>query len=229
MQAVALCLGYAGRGAELPAQCQEAALIAQGALDRIEDAMLFHQTGGQRAACVPGMAQQMATGRGDHYLVMQLVAVHQLHDRLQHGTSLCAGAAIDFQLIVLELRKRLKQLLQGGSRAGLFPAGRAEAGVQTVHLFGGMARDLAHDPGGALQGRVVDHHQLVVSGQVQVQLHPCDTGLQRLVKARQGVFRRLATGAPVTVYEHAAPQLLRLWWRTACTTWSYSKYTLKPG
>src|SRR5690554_2197999 len=205
MQTMALGPGYAGRGAEFPAQGEKAALVAQGAFYRIEHAVLLHQPGGQGALAVSGLAQQVAAGRGNHHLVLQLVAAYQIGDRLEYRAGLALGAALYFQLIVLELREGLEQLLKGWNGAGLGPVLQTQAGIHAAQLFGGMGGDAAANTGSTLQGRVVDHHQLVIGGQVQVQLNAGDSGLQGTGKTGQGVFRCFAAGTPVAVYEHVAP------------------------
>src|SRR5690606_39631749 len=91
-------------------------------------------------------------------------------------------------------------------------------------LTGGMGGDLALDAGGALESGIMDDHELMVTGQVQVQLHPPDAGLQRLAETGQGVFRGLPAGASMAVYQHGFSQLdWRRCCRTLCTTLSRSK------
>src|SRR5471030_555547 len=68
------------------------------------------------------------------------------------------------------------------------------------HQFRGvMLYDLATAIGGALEGRVVDDHQLAVPGQVQVQLATTHAVLEAFFEAGQGVFRCFAFGAAVAV------------------------------
>src|SRR5690554_7478098 len=141
MQTVALGPGYPGRGAEFPAQGEKAALVALGAFYRIEHAVLLHQPGGQGALAVSGLAQQVAAGRGNHHLVLQLVAAYQIGDRLEYRAGLALGAALDFQLIVLELREGLEQLLKGRNGAGVGPSFQTQTGIHAAQLFGGMGGD----------------------------------------------------------------------------------------
>src|SRR5690606_37242864 len=102
---------------------------------------------------------------------------------------------------MLELSTFAEQLFQGRDGAGGVPAGQPETGVQARQLTGGMGGDLALDAGGALESGIMDDHELMVSGQVQVQLHPPDAGLQRLAETGQGVFRGLPAGASMAVYQ----------------------------
>ncbi|MCY1306556.1 hypothetical protein D9M70_564210 [compost metagenome] len=92
----------------------------------------------------------------------------QLLDR-QHGPrGPHPRCALHFQLPVLELAL-LEQGRQARDGAGLVPARTAQAGVIALQFLGVVFRYLAAAPGGALQAGVVDHHQLAVAGQVQVQ------------------------------------------------------------
>jgi hypothetical protein len=65
---------------------------------------------------------------------------------------------------------------------------------------------LAAPVGGALEGRVVDHHQFAVHGQVQVQFAAAYAVLEAFLKAGQGVFRCFALGAAMAVDQgHVLP------------------------
>ncbi|MNN88181.1 hypothetical protein D3C81_2058330 [compost metagenome] len=53
--------------------------------------------------------------------------------------------------------------------------------------------------GGALEGRVVDHHQLVIRRQVQVEFAALDPMLEALAKTVQCIFGGFALGTAVAV------------------------------
>lgn len=91
--------------------------------------------------------------------------------------------------------------MESRDRRRPYPAGAAFARV--VGDQGGRVvfGDLAAAAGGALQGRVVDHHQFAVAGQVQVQFATVDAMLQAALEAGQGVFRRFALGAAMSIDE----------------------------
>jgi hypothetical protein len=58
---------------------------------------------------------------------------------------------------------------------------------------------LATAAGGALEGRVVNHHQLAITRQVQVEFAAGHAVFQATLEAGEGVFRRFALGAAVAV------------------------------
>ena len=70
-------------------------------------------------------------------------------------------------------------------------------GPQLLQLGQGVVLDPAGTVGGALQGLVVDHHQLAVPGQVHVQLDAVGSLAGRQGKGGQGVFGGIAAGPPV--------------------------------
>jgi hypothetical protein len=66
--------------------------------------------------------------------------------------------------------------------------------------LGGVVLDhLAAVAGGAFQRRVVNHHQLAVARQVQVQLATMHTVLQAFLEAGQGIFRCFAFGPAMAI------------------------------
>jgi hypothetical protein len=83
------------------------------------------------------------------------------------------------------------------------------ASVERCQSAALVARDLAAAVGGALEGLVVTHHQHAVFGQVQVQFHTIDAGLQCPAEARERVLRCLAARAAMSVDQHAFQSLRR--------------------
>jgi len=94
-----------------------------------------------------------------------------------------------------------EQLLQCWNRAGFDPARAALACVVCHQFRSGVLDHLAAPVGGALERRVVDDHQLVVHGQVQVEFAAAHAVLEAFLKAGQGVFRCFALGAAMAVDE----------------------------
>jgi len=101
-----------------------------------------------------------------------------------------------------------EQLFQGRDRARFDPARAAFARVVGLKLRRRMFDDLAAPFGGALESRVMNDHQLVVLGQVQVQFATAHAVLEALLKADQGVFRCFALGAAMAVDEGHGSSLI---------------------
>src|SRR5690606_32514082 len=93
----------------------------------------------------------------------------------------------------------LEQLGQPWNRTRLLPAGPAETRIVAGQFFCRMLGDLAAPAGGAFERRIVDDHQLAVTGQVQVQLTTTYAVLQTLLEAREGIFRCFTFGATMAV------------------------------
>ncbi|MNG09573.1 hypothetical protein D3C84_929950 [compost metagenome] len=97
------------------------------------------------------------------------MALGQFLDRQHRPCGAYPRCALHFQLPVLEVAV-LEQRRQTRNGAWLVPAGTTQAGVVGHQFLGVMLDHLAAMAGGAFQAGVVDHHQLAVTGQVQVQL-----------------------------------------------------------
>ncbi len=102
----------------------------------------------------------------------------------------------------------LEQFFQRRDRARLDPARATLACVVGHQLGSGVLDHLAAAVGGALEGRVMNDHQLVVHGQVQVQFAAAHAVLEAFLKAGQGVFRCFALGAAMAVDEGHGSSLI---------------------
>ena len=81
----------------------------------------------------------------------------------------------------------------------MHPARAAFTRVIGHQVGSGLFNHLAASIGGAFEGRVVDHHQLAIFGQVQIQFATTNAVLEALLKAGKGVFRCFAFGAAMAI------------------------------
>ncbi len=162
VQACLLCLEQALRGAQGPVQREHRTAVVGGHLQRVEPVVFGDQAARQLRRQATQGTQHLARAAGDGDPVLDAETLGQRLDG-QHGA--CGAyprGALDFQLPVLE-RALLEQALQRRDRAGRLPARAALAGVELHQFLGIVLHHLAAAAGGALEGRVVDHHQLAVT------------------------------------------------------------------
>ncbi|MNT29652.1 hypothetical protein D3C72_1654050 [compost metagenome] len=93
----------------------------------------------------------------------------------------------------------LEQLFKPWNGAGRYPARATFACIVSHQVRRFVLDHLAASAGGALEARVVNDHQFVVSRQVQVQFAAAHAVLETLLEAGQGVFGGFALGATVAV------------------------------
>jgi len=82
---------------------------------------------------------------------------------------------------------------------GCFQLWPAVSRVVLDQLFCIMLDDLAAPPCGALERRVMDHHQLTIFGKMQVEFAAANAVGEALLETGQGVFRRLTLCVAVSI------------------------------
>ena len=92
-----------------------------------------------------------------------------------------------------------KQFFESWNRTRMHPARAALACVIGREIGCGVFDHLAASVGGALERRIVNHHQLTVLGQVQVEFAAAHAVLEALLEAGEGVFGCFAFGAAMAI------------------------------
>jgi len=93
---------------------------------------------------------------------------------------------------------RIQYLGQGGQPLRVESRVEPAAGVQPAQLIHGKRLDRTGSVGGSVHGFVVDHHQVTILGQANVQLDHMGAGIDGTVERGKGVLRKAGTIAPVS-------------------------------
>jgi hypothetical protein len=110
--------------------------------------------------------------------------------------------ALDLHQQCRELADDVEDLGEGGNDAWLRPAGELGAGIQGLEFGEGEVGDRAGAIGGVVQRGIVKDDELVVGGELDVELDGLETEGNGVVEPGEGRFWCFALGAAMAVNAH---------------------------
>ena len=149
----------------------------------------------------PEVFQHLPFEAGHQNLIEHIFLTHQVQYLTLNG--ICRpvrlkGFRLDFDVHQQVPFCRIQHLGQGGQPLRVEPRVEPAAGVQSAQLIQGKRLDRTGSVGGSVHGFVVDHHQVAILGQTNVQFDHMGAGIDGTVERGKGILRVAGTVAPVS-------------------------------